>query len=139
MNSSALDSAAPSAPGQRDDTVLVVDDNKLGRGVLCRILTTAGLRVEAACDGDEALTMMADTKFGVVLLDLQMPKVDGLEVLKRAREQWTAADLPILMISGTTDTEPIVEALDSGANDFLTRPIDRNILLAKIRRSLHPV
>lgn len=124
----------PSA--EPSDTILVVDDNNIGRSVMCRILETAGHTVRASIGGEEALSLLADAKFGLVLLDLYMPDPDGFEVLARARKLYSTWQLPILMISASDTSEDIVAALDAGANDYFTRPIDKAVLLAKIRQQL---
>ena len=118
------------------DVLLVVDDNKPSREVLARRLQREGYDVITAENGTTALEMISNRPVSLVLLDLDMPDLSGLQVVDRARTQFSLVELPILMVSATTDSPQMANAIDRGANDFLTKPIQFEIMLAKIRQFL---
>ncbi len=110
--------------------VLVVDDEPPMRNLLRIILGTSGMRAIEAASGAEAIERAAEHNPDVVLLDLGLPDVDGIEVTRRLRE-WMLA--PILVVSARGREEDKVGALDAGANDFLTKPFGNGELLARLR------
>ncbi len=116
--------------------VLVVDDNEMNRDMLSRRLQRKGYDVTVAHDGDLALELIRDHRFDLVLLDVTMPGVNGLEVLKILREAHTATDLPIIMATAHRESEDIVKALALGANDYVTKPLDFPVVLARVRTHL---
>ncbi|MGO8745791.1 MAG: PP2C family protein-serine/threonine phosphatase [Thermoguttaceae bacterium] len=116
--------------------VLVVDDNEMNRDMLSRRLERKGYDVTVAHDGDLALELIRDHRFDLVLLDVTMPGMNGLEVLKILREAHTATDLPIIMATAHTQSEDIVTALALGANDYVTKPLDFPVVLARVRTHL---
>lgn len=118
------------------DLLLVVDDNKPSREVLARRLQREGYEVIMAENGTIALEMLANHPVTLMLLDLDMPDLSGLEVIDRARVQFPLSQLPIVMVSATTDSPKMAHAIDRGANDFLTKPVSFEIMLAKIRQYL---
>lgn len=111
--------------------VLVVDDDADVRLVLAGILRPVAEVVEAK-DGEEALSLLAREKPGLMLLDLTMPGVGGLEVLERARS--VAPGLLVVMLTGERDLATARAALDAGARAFITKPFDPEIVLAEVRR-----
>lgn len=117
-------------------SLLVVDDNEYNRDMLRRRLQRCGYTVTEASGGQQALTLLAEQAFDLILLDVMMPDMDGLSVLKRLREQYTATALPVIMVTVKDQSDDIVEALDLGANDYVTKPIDFPIALARIRTHL---
>ena len=118
------------------DTLLVVDDNKINRDVLVKRLSTEGYTVMSAESGRAALDVVEEQEIALILLDLVMPDMNGIEVLDELRLQYDGLRLPVLMVSADTDTPQMVAALDQGANDYITKPVDYALLLAKIRRHL---
>jgi len=127
----------PTPPVDRTQTrLLVVDDNELNRDMLSRRLGSRGFQVEAASDGKEALRRMGAEHFDLVLLDVMMPEVSGIEVLRRVRERWSESDLPVIMATARDATEDGVEALGLGANDYVTKPLDFPVVLARIEAQL---
>jgi adenylate cyclase len=116
--------------------VLVVDDDALNRRLLTATLAREGLRTTAATDGNEALKAIKDDAPDVVLLDIEMPGVDGFEVLERIKADEATRHLPVIMISGLDDTESVVRCLEIGADDFLPKPFDAAILRARINAGL---
>ncbi len=113
--------------------ILVVDDNEMNRDMLTRRLSRCGFTVIAAADGQEALDKIAEHSFDVIVLDITMPRVDGMEVLRRVRETTTATDLPIIMATAKSDSLDVVRALEMGANDYVTKPLDFQVVLARVR------
>lgn len=118
------------------DKILVVDDNKVNRDVLARRLTHENYDVVTAAGGLNALERLRSERFSLVLLDMVMPDMDGIEVLQELRKSHGGLELPVLVVSADSDTPQMVSALDLGANDYLTKPIDFDLLLAKTRRHL---
>jgi diguanylate cyclase (GGDEF)-like protein/PAS domain S-box-containing protein len=113
--------------------LLVVDDHETSRTLLCRRLARSGFTTFSADGGEQALEQIGKHGFDVVLLDIMMPDIDGITVLKIIRESYTAADLPVIMVTANNHSEDIVEALECGANDYLTKPLDFPVVLARIR------
>ncbi len=114
--------------------ILIVDDEKSIRNTLREILEYENYEVEEAADGKEAMDFLKKGKYDLVLLDIKMPKMDGMEVLDKSLAQ--NPDLPIIMISGHATIESAVEAVQKGAFDFITKPPDLNRLLITIRNAL---
>ncbi len=114
--------------------ILIIDDERGIRSTLKEILEYENYTVDQAEDGEKGLEALAKAKYDVVLCDIKMPKMDGLEVLERARE--SNPDVPFIMVSahGTIDTA--VEATKKGAYDFLVKPPDLNRLLVSVRNAL---
>jgi diguanylate cyclase (GGDEF)-like protein/PAS domain S-box-containing protein len=116
----------------RQGTLLVVDDNELNRDALSRHLRRQGYLVTVAADGHEALALIAPGTFDVVLLDVEMPGMSGLEVLTRLRAAHSDTELPVIMVTARSQGPDIVEAFQLGANDYVTKPIDVPVALARI-------
>jgi DNA-binding NtrC family response regulator len=114
-------------------TILIIDDEKAIRKTLSEILTFEGYTIEEAADGEEGLKLFKDKTYDVVLCDIKMPKLDGLEFLQKATEH--NADVPVIMISGHGNIETAVEAVKKGAYDFIQKPPDLNRLLITIRNA----
>jgi CheY-like chemotaxis protein len=125
-------------PGMHPDygAILVVDDSETNRDLLCRRLGRKGYSTTAATGGVEALALLESYPFDLVLLDVMMPDVDGLTVLKTIRQTYSASQLPIIMVTARQESTDIVEALELGANDYVTKPIDFPVALARIRTHL---
>jgi DNA-binding response OmpR family regulator len=117
-------------------TLLVVDDNMGNRDLLSRRLERKGFRVITAEDGQRALDILATSKVDLVLLDINMPGLTGLDVLRKVRETQTPSALPVVMVTARTESEDVVEALELGANDYVTKPIDFPVVLARVKAQL---
>jgi two-component system, OmpR family, response regulator MprA len=113
--------------------VLVVEDDEAIADVLRRSLRAEGHEVESAGDGVEALSVAERFSPDLVILDLGLPRLDGMEVLKRLRMD---GDVPVLILTARTETDDRVEGLDTGADDYLPKPFERDELLARIRALL---
>ena len=116
--------------------LLVVDDNANNRDMLARRLERKGFRVDIAEDGTEALKKIAEEPYDLVLLDVMMPDISGIDVLTEVRRERSPSELPIIMVTAKTGTEDTVNALELGANDYLSKPIDFPICLARIKTQL---
>jgi diguanylate cyclase (GGDEF)-like protein len=116
--------------------LLVVDDNPENRDMLSRRLERRGFQVTTAPDGPTALELVGDHHFDLVLLDVMMPGMNGLEVLRRIREARSLTDLPVIMVTARDQSQDVVEALGLGANDYITKPVDFPIALARVRTQL---
>ena len=115
-------------------SILIIDDEKAIRKTLSEILSFEDYKVEEASDGEEGLKKFKEKSFDVVLCDIKMPKIDGIEFLQKAVE--TNPDVPIIMISGHGSIETAVEAVKKGAYDFIQKPPDLNRLLITIRNAM---
>lgn len=113
--------------------ILVIDDEKAIRNTLHEILTFEGYQVDEAVDGEDGWQHFSQNSYDVVLCDIKMPKIDGMEFLTKAME--LNQDTPIIMISGHGNIESAVEAVKKGAFDFISKPPDLNRLLITIRNA----
>lgn len=114
--------------------ILIIDDEKAIRKTLSEILSYEGYKIEEAGDGEEGLKKFKDRTYDVVLCDIKMPKLDGIEFLDKARE--ANPDVPVIMISGHGTIETAVEAVKKGAYDYISKPPDLNRLLITIRNAM---
>jgi diguanylate cyclase (GGDEF)-like protein len=129
--------AQPAAGGahpapERPVRILVVDDVADNRAVLARRLQRRGYEVVEAANGAEALDFIARADSDLVLLDIWMPDIDGLEVLRRVRKTRSQVDLPIIMCTANNSSSDVVEALEAGANDYVSKPVDFPVVLARV-------
>jgi len=118
------------------DRILVVDDNEANRGLLARRLRNKGYVVETVESGKRALAMVEQEHFDLLLLDVMMPEISGFDVLKTLRESRSVSDLPIIMATALDASEDIVKALKLGANDYVTKPLDFAVVLARVGTQL---
>src|SRR6516165_6575457 len=114
-------------------SILLVDDDELNSEGLARRLRRHGYEVTVARNGRAAIELLGDRRFDVTLLDVMMPGMSGLEVLRFLRRIDSLIDLPIIMVTARGESEEIVEALELGANDYVTKPLDLPVVLARIR------
>jgi len=118
---------------QRSPLALIADDDPTIRTIMREVLEQAGFRVEDAADGKAALAKFAACRPDVVLLDVEMPEVDGYTVCRRIRGRESRRDVPVFMITGREDAESIQQAYDAGATDFLNKPIPWTMLAHRVR------
>lgn len=116
--------------------ILVVDDNEMNRDMLSRRLQRKKYNVETAVGGREAIDAIKAGEYDLILLDITMPEVDGFEVLERVRRIYDATELPIIMATAKTDSEDVVKSLEMGANDYVTKPIDFQVALARVNTQM---
>jgi two-component system, NtrC family, nitrogen regulation response regulator NtrX len=115
-------------------TILIIDDEKAIRKTLSEILSYEGYKIDEAGDGEEGLKKFKEVEYDVILCDIKMPKIDGIEFLEKAKE--SNPDVPIIMISGHGTIETAVEAVKKGAYDYISKPPDLNRLLITIRNAM---
>lgn len=126
-------------PRQRDEpaqTVLVADDDPAVRGLLKRLLEQHRFRVETAADGGAALELVATVEPDLVLLDVLMPDLTGLEVCRRLKASAATRLLPVVLVTGSGEREDRIAGIEAGADDFLSKPFDSSELLARVRSLL---
>jgi len=127
----------PAEPAPRKSArLLVVDDTPANREMLSRRLQRHGYEVEVAPEGQAALRMLQASPFDLVLLDVMMPGINGLDVLRQLRQTRPATDLPVIMATARDESHDIVEALELGANDYVTKPLDFPVVLARVKTQL---
>ncbi|HMI79424.1 MAG TPA: sigma-54 dependent transcriptional regulator [Ferruginibacter sp.] len=114
--------------------ILIIDDEKAIRKTLSEILSYEGYKIDEAGDGEEGLQKFTDKTYDVVLCDIKMPKMDGIEFLERSKE--INPDIPVIMISGHGNIDTAVEAVKTGAFDYISKPPDLNRLLITLRNAL---
>lgn len=118
--------------------ILVVDDEPINQQVLKNILTVRNFEIVSAMNGEDALSILEkDSNFEMVLLDVMMPRMSGYEVCRRIREKYLPSELPILMVTAKDQISDKVNGLNSGANDYLSKPFDRKEFLARIDTHLN--
>lgn len=118
----------------RDSRILIVEDDPAVREALERALGFEGYETETARDGAVALSMLRDAEYDLIVLDVMMPHLDGLETCRRIRAG--GDDVPILMLTARTAVDDRVEGLDAGADDYVAKPFSLDELLARIRALL---
>jgi adenylate cyclase len=123
---------SPAAPGH----LLVVDDNKVNRLLLGRGLEQDGHRVEFAENGLQALEKLNSGSFDLMLLDIQMPEMDGYQVLEKLTSDLRLRDIPVVITSAVEELDSVVKCIEMGAEDYLTKPIKPVLLRARINASL---
>ena len=114
--------------------ILIIDDEKAIRKALTEILSAEGYKTDEAGDGEEGLKKFKEKSYDVVLCDIKMPKLDGIEFLQKAGE--ANSDVPVIMISGHGNIETAVDAVKKGAFDYISKPPDLNRMLITIRNAM---
>ena len=124
----------PKNNSKKMSKILVIDDEKSIRSTLKEILEYEKHEVHDAADGMEGLKKAAETRYDIILCDIKMPGMDGIEVLEKMQELYN--DIPVVMISGHGNIETAVEAIKKGAFDFISKPLDLNRMLITIRNAM---
>ncbi|RKY61351.1 MAG: hybrid sensor histidine kinase/response regulator [Candidatus Latescibacterota bacterium] len=118
------------------DTILVVDDDVFNVELLEEMLSLEGYEVDKAYDGFQALRKVSESPPDLVLLDVMMPGMDGFEVCRRIKEDLTGRFIPVVLVTALRGTENYIRGLEMGADDFISKPVDRGELLARVRSLL---
>src|SRR6185437_9378914 len=126
----------PSGVPENKPRILVVDDVADNRDVLSRRLVRRGFEVAEASGGRQALEKLSGESFDLVLLDIMMPDLSGNEVLRQLRKTRSDVELPVIMVSAKSQSDDVVESLTLGANDYVIKPIDFSVALARINTQL---
>ncbi len=124
------------SPAGAPPAILVADDNQLNRELLSRRLERERFRVTLARDGREAIDLLVQERFDLVLLDLMMPQVNGIEVLRHIRASYSMLELPVIILTAKDQSDDMVTALKLGANDYVTKPFNFPVLLARLETQL---
>ena len=121
---------------ENESSILIVDDSLTARAVFQDYLQSVGHRVQEAENGRQALDLLQKQSFDLVLSDIDMPEMDGLTFLKALRRTYSLTELPVIMLTSHDSSEKIVEALDAGANDYITKSAEASVLFARILNQL---
>ena len=116
--------------------ILVVDDNETNRDLLTTRLVRHGYDILQAVDGEEAINVVRATRPDLVLLDVVMPRLDGIETTKRLKADAALSFIPIILVTSKTDTKDVVAGLEAGADEYLTKPVDQTALIARVKSML---
>ena len=123
-------------PTESQQTVLVVDDDARLRDLLCTVLTPLDCEIVQAGSGEEALTVLLQRKVAVIVMDINMPGMDGFETAQLIREAGEHTSTPIIFLTGQADDKDLHRGYDLGAVDFLLKPVSRRVLYAKVKALL---
>jgi len=116
--------------------ILIADDNEANRDILARRLEAHGYQLAMAADGEEALSSARTLLPDLILLDVMMPKFDGLEVCRQLKSDKNLPFIPIILVTARSDTKDVVAGLDVGGDEYLTKPVDQAALVARVRSIL---
>jgi adenylate cyclase len=116
--------------------ILVVDDNEVNRDILVTRLETHGYELLQAADGEEAIAAAKKYLPDIILLDVMMPKIDGIEVTRRLKADATLPFMPIILVTAKADSKDVVEGLNAGADEYLTKPVDQLSMVARVKSVL---
>jgi class 3 adenylate cyclase len=116
--------------------ILIVDDNETNRDILVARLSQHGYDLKQAADGEEALAAVKEHLPDLILLDVMMPELDGIEVCKRLKGDAALPFMPIILCTAKADTKDVVTGLEAGADEYLTKPIDQVALVARVKSVL---
>lgn len=116
--------------------ILIVDDNETNRDILVTRLSKHGYETLQAADGEEALACASQHHPDLILLDVEMPKLDGFEVCRRLKKDAAMPFMPIILCTARAASQDVVTGLDAGADEYLTKPIDQGALVARVRSML---
>ena len=120
------------------NTILLVEDNELNRDMLTRRLERKGFQIESAADGEAALQMVARQRPDLILMDMNLPVLNGWSTCRALRADAATRDIPVIALTAHAMAGDEQKALDAGCNDYTTKPIDFPLLLAKIHKLLKP-
>ena len=116
--------------------ILIVDDNETNRDILCTRLRPQGYELLEAADGEEALSLARQQLPDLILLDVMMPKVDGIEVCRRLKSDAELPFMAIILVTAKADSKDVVAGLEAGADEYLTKPVDQAALVARVKSML---
>jgi len=117
----------------RKASILVVDDNKITTKLLRRYLEANGYEAREAFDGIDCLEKVEEKQPDAIVLDVMMPRMDGYETVKKLKEQDHTRHIPVVIVTALNDVPNQLKSIDSGADDFLSKPIEEKLLIAKVK------
>jgi diguanylate cyclase (GGDEF)-like protein len=133
------DNATPATirlPSSGSETVLIVEDDESTRQILRHVLVAAGFECELAQDGEEGVRMAIECRPGIILMDLSMPKLGGLEALAQIRRDYRARSTPVILLTANGNIDSIVQHLAAGADDYLVKPVAPAELVARVQLAM---
>lgn len=133
----APDSARLQIVARTGGRIMVVDDEEKSRQLLADLLSAEGYTVQTAADGMEALPLVTGFKPETILLDVMMPKLDGVEVCRRLKADPVTASIPILLVTALHERADRLKGIQAGANDFLSKPIDAEEIRLRVKNAVH--
>jgi adenylate cyclase len=116
--------------------ILIVDDNENNRAILAARLTAQGYSTTEACDGVETLEAVRREAPDLILLDVTMPRMDGLEACRRLKSDASLGFVPVILVTARSDSKDVIAGLQAGADEYLTKPVDQSALVARVRSML---
>src|SRR5262245_57840799 len=116
--------------------ILVVDDNATNVDILVTRLSNHGFEIVTAADGEQALAAAREHTPDLILLDIMMPKIDGVEVCRQLKADAALPFMPVIMVTAKTDSKDVVAGLDAGGDEYLTKPVDGAALVARVKSML---
>src|SRR5713101_8685843 len=116
--------------------ILIVDDNETNRDILVTRLQAHGYELAQAADGEEALTAAKSLLPDLILLDVMMPKLDGIEVCRRLKSDPSLPFTPIILVTAKADSKDVIAGLEAGGDEYLTKPVDQPALVARVKSML---
>ncbi len=116
--------------------ILIVEDEAFNRDIMARRLQSCNYNLRFAVNGQQALDMVAEKKPDAILLDIMLPEIMGLQVLHTLRQQYSMVDLPVIMVTAIDEDQRVIRALELGANDYVAKPINFPILIARLQTQL---
>jgi len=116
--------------------ILIVDDNPMNLDILQALLAAHGYEIITATDGEQALAVAREKQPDLILLDIMMPKMDGFQVCRHLKADASLPFMPIIMVTAKADSKDIVEGLEAGGDEYLTKPVDHEALVARVRSML---
>lgn len=117
-------------------TILLVEDEPMSQDVLSRRLKGQGYEVVSVRDGVECLDWLSKNRADLVLMDIYMPRMDGIQCLREIRKRYSCDSLPVIVVSALVDSEDVVAGIEAGANDYVVKPINLRVLLARMHACL---
>src|SRR4051794_29731553 len=116
--------------------ILIVDDNDTNRDILKRRLAIHGYDLIEAADGEQAMSATREYQPDLILLDVMMPKLDGFEVCRRLKSDASLPFIPIVLVTAKSASDDVVQGLEAGADEYITKPVDQAALVARVRSML---
>lgn len=119
-----------------ESRLLLVDDDELNGQLFCKRLQKKGFVCDFVKSADECFKLLKENNYDILLLDIMMPDMPGTEILKKVRETKNNFELPVVMVTSKDETQDVVESLKLGANDYLTKPVNMEIAVARVNTQL---
>lgn len=120
----------------KDFKILVVDDHSDLNALTCEYLNDLGFSVTGEINPENVLNLINNTTYNLILLDITMPKISGIDILKSVRKMKSSIELPVIMLTSRSENELIVQALELGANDYISKPVNLPVLKSRIQTQL---